>query len=158
MSASGPSGPLVLHQQTSKKACYTVYYWKITQHAKTFRANSLLSCICWLIFYKITLLSFINSNKNTIRASNSLDPDQARHFVGPDLDPNCFQRVPADDTSTPRVNIFHLNPEGSILSMKRFPECLVKWWYQIFLWQILFDSLCSRPPLGIPSLIPYQLI
>ena len=23
--------------------------------------------------------------------SNSLDPDQARHFVGPDLDPNCLQ-------------------------------------------------------------------
>ena len=23
--------------------------------------------------------------------SNSLDPDQARHFVGPDLGPNCLQ-------------------------------------------------------------------
>ena len=22
--------------------------------------------------------------------SNSLDPDQAKHFVGPDLGPNCF--------------------------------------------------------------------
>ena len=30
--------------------------------------------------------------------SNSLDPDQARH-VGPDLDPNCLQRLTADDTS-----------------------------------------------------------
>ena len=28
--------------------------------------------------------------------SNSLDPDQARHFVGPDLGPNCLQRLPAD--------------------------------------------------------------
>ena len=27
---------------------------------------------------------------NTITVSNSLDPDQARHFVGPDLDSNCF--------------------------------------------------------------------
>ena len=27
-----------------------------------------------------------------IRASNSLDPGQAQHVVGPDLDPNCFQR------------------------------------------------------------------
>ena len=26
---------------------------------------------------------------NTIQVSNSLDPDQARHFVGPDLGPNC---------------------------------------------------------------------
>ena len=31
--------------------------------------------------------------------SNSLDPDQARHFGGPDLDPNCLQRLlSADDT------------------------------------------------------------
>ena len=26
-----------------------------------------------------------------VRASNSLYPDQARHFVGPDLGPNCFR-------------------------------------------------------------------
>ena len=30
-----------------------------------------------------------NSFRNTIRVSNSLDPDQARHTVGPDLGPNC---------------------------------------------------------------------
>ena len=30
--------------------------------------------------------------------SNSLDPDQARRFVGPDLGPNCLQRLSADDT------------------------------------------------------------
>ena len=28
---------------------------------------------------------------NTIRVSNSLDPDQARWNVGPDLGPNCLQ-------------------------------------------------------------------
>ena len=33
--------------------------------------------------------------------SNSLDPDQARHFVGPDLDPNCLQRLSADNKSRP---------------------------------------------------------
>ena len=31
--------------------------------------------------------------------SNSLEPDQARHFVGPDLGLNCLQRLSADDTS-----------------------------------------------------------
>ena len=36
------------------------------------------------------------SFRNTIRASNSLDPDQARHFVGPDLGPNCLQRLSAE--------------------------------------------------------------
>ena len=28
---------------------------------------------------------------------NSLDPDQDRHSVGPDLGPNCLQRLSADD-------------------------------------------------------------
>ena len=34
---------------------------------------------------------------NTILVSNSLYPDQARHSVGPDLGPNCLQRLSADD-------------------------------------------------------------
>ena len=29
--------------------------------------------------------------------SNSLNPDQDRHFVGLDLGPNCLQRLSADD-------------------------------------------------------------
>ena len=41
---------------------------------------------------------FQNSFKNTIRVSNSLDPDQVGHFVWPDLVPNCLQKVSADDT------------------------------------------------------------
>ena len=39
---------------------------------------------------------------NTIRVSNSLDPDQARQNVGPDLGLNCLQRLSADDTSRQR--------------------------------------------------------
>ena len=31
--------------------------------------------------------------------SNSLDPDQARHFVRPGLGPNFLQMLSADDTS-----------------------------------------------------------
>ena len=45
-----------------------------------------------------------NSFRNTIRVSNSLDPGQARHFVGPDLGPNRLQKLTADDTSRQRVN------------------------------------------------------
>ena len=48
-------------------------------------------------FSKLTFLK--NSFKNTIRMSNSLDPDQAQHFVGPDLGPNCLQKLSADDSS-----------------------------------------------------------
>ena len=31
--------------------------------------------------------------------SNSLDPDLARHSIGPDLGPNCLQKLSGDDTS-----------------------------------------------------------
>ena len=40
---------------------------------------------------------------NTIRVSNSLDPDQARQNVGPDLSPNSLQKLSAEDTSRQRV-------------------------------------------------------
>ena len=33
--------------------------------------------------------------------SNSLGPDQDRHAVGPDLGPNCLQRLSADDKKLP---------------------------------------------------------
>ena len=44
-------------------------------------------------FFKLTFSKY--SFKNSIRVSNSLDPDQGRHSVGPDLDPNCLQRLSA---------------------------------------------------------------
>ena len=40
--------------------------------------------------------------------SNSLDRDQARHFVGPDQGPNCLLRLTADDTSRQRVNFRYI--------------------------------------------------
>ena len=40
------------------------------------------------IFFKINF--FKSSFINTIKLSNSLDPDQARHYVGPDLGTNCL--------------------------------------------------------------------
>ena len=52
------------------------------------------------------------SSRNTLRMSNSLDRDQAQHFVGPDLGPNCLQMLSADGTSRQRIikgyfSIFH---------------------------------------------------
>ena len=35
--------------------------------------------------------------------SNSLDPDQARRIVGPDLGPNCLPSLSEDDTGRQRV-------------------------------------------------------
>ena len=46
-----------------------------------------------LPYFTIWMLDFFN----TIRVSNSLDPDQARHFVRPDLGLNCLQRLSADN-------------------------------------------------------------
>ena len=45
-----------------------------------------LICRLLIFFFKIHIFSKIF--RNTIRVSNSLDPSQARHFVGPDLGPN----------------------------------------------------------------------
>ena len=44
-------------------------------------------------YFTLCMLDFFN----TIRVSNSLDTDQARHFVGPDLGPNCLQELSADN-------------------------------------------------------------
>ena len=37
--------------------------------------------------------------QNIGRVSNNLDPDLVLRFAGPDLGPNCLQRLSADDTS-----------------------------------------------------------
>ena len=42
---------------------------------------------------------------DTIRVSNSSDPDQAQHFIGLDLGPNCLQRLSADETCKQRVKL-----------------------------------------------------
>ena len=52
-------------------------------------------------FFKINF--FESSFRNTIRVSNSLASDQARHFVGPDLGPNHFLNLSADGNSRYRV-------------------------------------------------------
>ena len=59
-------------------------------------------CFCRLLIF----FSKSTFPKNSFRVSNSLDPDQAEHFVGPDLGPNSLQRLLADDTSRQRVNPF----------------------------------------------------
>ena len=51
----------------------------------------------FFFFFKLTISK--TSFRNTIRVSNSLDQDQAQCFVGPDLGPNCLQRLSADNKS-----------------------------------------------------------
>ena len=57
-----------------------------------------------LIFFKINFLKkfFQEYHLNV----NSLDPDQARRLVKPDLGPNCLPMLSADNTGRQIVNIF----------------------------------------------------
>ena len=51
---------------------------------------------------------------DTIRKSNSFDPDEARHVdvVDLDLDHNCFQRLSVDNKSRPRgQRVSHMGPD-----------------------------------------------
>ena len=61
--------------------------------------------LCHLLTFFQKEMFSKNSIRNTITVSNSLDPDQARRYVGPDLDPNCLQSSSADDTSRRRVKL-----------------------------------------------------
>ena len=46
----------------------------------------------------IFIIDFLEKKiRSTIRVSNSLDPDQDRQNVGPDLGPNCLHRLSADN-------------------------------------------------------------
>ena len=56
-------------------------------------------CRLWIFFFFFKLTYPKKSFRNAIRVSKSLDPDQAQHLVGPDLDPNCLQRSSAGDKS-----------------------------------------------------------
>ena len=75
-------------------------------------------------YFILWMLDFFN----TIRMSNSLDPDQAGCFVGPDLGPNCLQRLSIDDKS---CNVLSLlirvqtvckgyQPKGKVAASKNF--------------------------------------
>ena len=50
---------------------------------------------CLLIFFKLKF--FTNSFRDKFRVSNSLDPDEAKQNIGPDLGPNCLQRLSEGD-------------------------------------------------------------
>ena len=50
------------------------------------------------MFLKFTFSKNKKSLPGKRSVSNSLDPDQARRYVGPDLDPNCLQISSVDDS------------------------------------------------------------
>ena len=51
-----------------------------------------------LFLYTLIVPYFISLNAGFFQYHQTvLDPDQPRHFVGPDQGPNCFERLSADD-------------------------------------------------------------
>ena len=64
----------------------------------TFYLLGNFALLCRLLFLSKSTFSK-NPFRYIFRVSHSLDLNQAQHFVGPDLDPNCLQRLSADDTS-----------------------------------------------------------
>ena len=79
---------------------------------------------CWVIvhaFFVICCLFYFLKSKSTFSkdsfrnticvkqfepVSNSLNPDQSRHIVRPDLGPYCLQSLSADDTSILTTALF----------------------------------------------------
>ena len=63
--------------------------------------QKLLTAKTHFIFYYCAKFNSLDAGFffNNISVSNSLDTDQARHFVRPDLAPNCLQRLSEDDKS-----------------------------------------------------------
>ena len=58
-------------------------------------------------FFKIRFNYFFIFS-DTIRVSNSLDPDQTYNFIGSDLDPNCLHRLSADDKNGEHGRLSHV--------------------------------------------------
>ena len=59
---------------------------------------------CRLLIFSKSFFFSKDSIRNDIRVSNSFGPDQARHFLGSNLGPNCLKGLLADYTSWQRVN------------------------------------------------------
>ena len=78
---------------------------KITYRRKSVFCSAFgFSDIAFIIPSHFIITSAIFNSLNgvflkTIRVLNSLDSDQARHYVGSDLGPNCLQRLSVDDKS-----------------------------------------------------------
>ena len=47
--------------------------------------------------------------ENFFQDKKSLDPDQAQHFVGPDLGPNCLQWLSAETTLVNKDSLGNLS-------------------------------------------------
>ena len=87
---------ILIHSYSHKVSAY--FIWQLF----CLLSNLARFFVACLFFFKINISE--NSFRNTMRVSNSVDPDQAQHFVAPDLVPNCLKRLSAKVSSRQRVN------------------------------------------------------
>ena len=76
--------------------------------------------------------------RNTTSVSNSLDSDQARHYGGPGLGPNCSQKLSADNSRKQRVNQISIMFDTLSVPFINFQTCLIH--FQFCLIQIHLDA------------------
>ena len=62
-----------------------------------------------LIYFQNQHFQKKNPFRNAIRLSNSVNPAQARRFVGPDLGTNCLERFSADEIEGKELTIKQLS-------------------------------------------------
>ena len=67
-----------------------------------------------------------NSYRKTIRVSNGLDPDQDQHYVGPDLGPNCLQRLSEDNKPPLARNALTLYPIETPLTLLQTEQTQIR--------------------------------
>ena len=95
-----PSWSIKMKFTTLAKTCFINLM--SNDHYKLLKVNKcVLGCgqgyftffACWLILRVFLLSADLKKKKSGIPSvSNSLEPDQAQHYVRPDLGQNCFQR------------------------------------------------------------------
>ena len=66
------------------------------------------------------LLMGRKDSNQTNKQTTSLDPDQARHFVRPDLGPNCSQMLSADIAGK-ELNTYYFLAEVNFIWLQLFP-------------------------------------
>ena len=84
---------------------FLLFLFTLTGHIGPAHSNLHTSflTLCMLGNFSCPLLTFFRINffkksfRNIIRVPNSIDSDQDRHPVSPDLGPNCLQSLSADD-------------------------------------------------------------
>ena len=102
-------------------------------------------------FYsKLTFLKKLGTVTETITVSNHLDPDQGRHSVGPNLGPNCLQRLSAQTTKVAASKVklttcvsFTINSVNSAAAEEQFCNIFYHIWGKLA-WHYINES-SGRP-------------